>query len=575
MVKKFLLPFFLFSLAYLLFYNNEAQIIIAGIAIFLIGMIFMEDGFKFFSGGFLQKILKKSTNTLPKAIFTGFLSTTLVQSSSLISIITISFLSAKIMTLISAIGIIFGSNIGSTTTAWIISYFGMKIDIAKFAMPMLIFGVIFKLLDSKNLKGLGNMLLGLGFVFLGIEYMKDGFQNLSEAIDLSKFAMDGMLGVMVYVLLGMIATVIIQSSAATMALIITALATQQIVYINAIELAIGANIGTTITAIVASLASNSDGKRLAVAHLVFNLITAFVAIILILPLISLVDILANKLDILEDDYALKLALFHTIFNILGVILVTPFINKLVSFLENLFKSEKLGKAKSLYLNDVVIKIPDAAINSIKKENIHLLDNAIEVISHALFLHRHKFLGVNDLSSVIKNSNLEVQIDVNEFYSTKIKQLYSEIVHFSTLSQENMSDNERKKVYELRTASRDIVEAIKDIRELQKNLDKFLSSNNENIKEEYNNLRLSIAKLLKLIFEILSEKDEKEIENKLTLLNEYLYDNEVLNNENIDSLIRMNQITSKMATSLINDTMYTQNIQNRLGDAVNKIFKTGL
>lgn len=571
MIQKFLLPFFLFALGYLLFNNSEAQVIVAGIAIFLIGMIFMEDGFKFFSGGFLERILKKSTDTLPKAIFTGFLSTTLVQSSSLISIITISFLSAKLMTLISAVGIIFGSNIGSTTTAWIISYFGMKIDIAKFAMPMITFGVIFKLLENKNLKGLGNMLLGLGFIFLGIEYMKDGFQSLSDAIDLSKFAIAGLLGVAVYVFLGMVATVIIQSSAATMALIITALATQQITYLNAIELAIGANIGTTITAILASLASNSDGKRLAIAHLIFNLITAFVAILLIIPLMDVVDYLALKLTIADEDYAMKLALFHTIFNVLGVLLVSPFINKLVNFLQNIFKSEKVNKLKALYLDEVAIKIPEAAINSIKNENIHLLDNAIEVISHALFLHRHKFLGSEDLSSVVKNSNLEVQIDVNEFYSNKIKSLYSEIIHFSTISQENMSDTEKKRVYELKMASRDIVEAIKDIRELQKNIHSYLTSNNEHIKEEYNSLRISIAKVLKLIFEIKTSSDDESKKLKLEELNQYKKSEDVIS-DNIDSLIRMNQITSKMATSLINDTMYTQNILTRLIDASNIIFK---
>ena len=143
-LKNSIYPLFLLGIAYLLFYNTDAKTIIAGIAVFLIGMVFMEDGFKLFSGGMLEKVLKSSTSSVPKAIGTGFLATALVQSSSLISIIIISFLSAELITLSGAIGVVFGSNIGTTTTAWIVSAFGVKIKIAQFAMPMLIFGVLFR-----------------------------------------------------------------------------------------------------------------------------------------------------------------------------------------------------------------------------------------------------------------------------------------------------------------------------------------------------------------------------------------------------------------------------------------------
>ena len=270
--KRYLYQGFMLVLAYIVFSSDDYKIIIGGIAIFLIGMIFMDDGFKLFSGGALEKLLAKSTKTLPRSIGTGFVATSIMQSSSLVSIIIISFLSAGLMSLSGAIGVIFGSNIGSTTTAWIISSFGVKIDMAVYAMPMIIFGVGFKLSDKHTLKGFGNVLIGLGFIFLGIEYMKDGFETLKNGIDLSSFQMEGYLGALVYILVGIVATVVIQSSAATMAIIITALVSGQIIYINAIELAIGANIGTTITAILGAMTSNSNGKRLALAHLIFNLV---------------------------------------------------------------------------------------------------------------------------------------------------------------------------------------------------------------------------------------------------------------------------------------------------------------
>lgn len=563
MYKKVLYPVVLLLLAYILFLNNDAKIIVAGIAIFLIGMFFMEDGFKLFSGGLLEKILKKTTNSVPKAIGTGFLATSVIQSSSLLSIIIISFLSAELISLSGAIGVVFGSNIGTTTTAWIVSTFGVKIKISAYALPMIIFGVVFRFSKNKSYQGFGNILLGLGFVFLGISYMKDGFETLKSGLDLAQFAIDGYFGALIYILLGAIATIIIQSSSATMALIITALATNQILYINALELAIGANIGTTVTAVLGALASNANGKRLAVAHFIFNIITGLIAIVFLYQLADFVTFLASKIGIDSDDYAMKLALFHTVFNVIGVLVVSPFTKQLVIYLEGLFKDKKTSKLKAKYLDDIVIAVPDVAIKSVKKETIHLYENAVEVISHALFLHRHKFLGTNDITSVVKNSKLNIQTDVNEFYSNKIKLLYGDIIHFSTLSQENMNTEQKDKIYDLKLASRNIVEAIKDIRELQKNIFIYLKSENTYIHDEYNNLRINIANTIKTINELKDADDDIDVLSNIELLKESINQLDLIRNDKIDNLIRRNLIDSKMATSLINDSSYAYNISKRL------------
>jgi len=142
MFKRVLVPLIFLAFAWFIVSNDDAKTIIAGIAIFLIGMHYMENGFKLFSGGALENILEKFTSTTPKAIGTGFLVTAVVQSSSLVSVIIISFLSAELIGLTQAVGVVFGSNIGTTTTAWLVSSFGLKIKIAQYALPMLIFGVI-------------------------------------------------------------------------------------------------------------------------------------------------------------------------------------------------------------------------------------------------------------------------------------------------------------------------------------------------------------------------------------------------------------------------------------------------
>ena len=564
MLKKSIYPLFLLFVAYVLFSSHDAKTIIAGIAIFLIGMTFMEDGFKLFSGGMLEKVLEKSTSSVPKAITTGFLATAIIQSSSLLTIIIISFLSAELISLSGAIGVIFGSNIGTTTTAWIVSTFGVKIHISYYAMPMLIFGVILRFNTNKTLKGLGNILVGLGFVFLGISYMKDGFEDLKSGFHLAQFAMDGYLGVFIYVLIGMIATVIIQSSSATMALIITALATGQIEYINAISLAIGANIGTTVTAIIGSLSSNSDGKRLAVAHFIFNIITGLIAIIFLYQLAKFVDITSSYLHIAEDDYSMKLALFHTVFNVIGVLVIAPFTSKLVIFLEKLFQTQEKDISRAKYLNEIVITVPEAAIQVLRKELIHLYDNSTEVISHALSLHRHTYIGIGeDIDKVVKSSVRTIDININETYIHKIKSLYGDIINFATQAQENMSSEDKDTIYSYKIACRDIVEAIKDVEKLQKNINRFMKSKNSYIRDEYNIIRVDIAKLLDGIFLLRHSDDDLDSLAKLRVLEQEMQKLDIVQNGRIDELIRNNLIETKMATSLINDSVNAYNLSQKL------------
>ncbi len=522
----------------------------------------MEDGFKLFSGGVLEKVLKKSTSTLPKSIFSGFLATSVVQSSSLLTIIVISFLSAELITLSGAVGVIFGSNIGTTTTAWIVSSFGVKIDIAKYALPMISFGVVFSFNKEKSYKGFGNILLGLGFVFLGIAYMKSGFDSLKDAIDLASLSLDGYLGVIVYVAVGALATIIIQSSSATMALIITALAVGQIEYYNALALAIGANIGTTVTAIIGSIKSNNNAKRLAVAHLIFNVVTAVVAIVFLYQLADFVQYLSIKVGIAKEDYILQLALFHTIFNVLGVLLVSPFTNILVRYLKSIFK-EKDTQVKAKYLDEAVVHSPEAAFSAVKKEVEHLYDNAIEVISHALSLHRHKYIGSDDISCVIEESNETIDTDINKYYEENIKNLYSEILYFATLAQEEMDPEQKDEVYRLKTACRNIVEAIKDVRELQKNIDKYLHGKNEFVRNEYNNLRKNIAKTIDILYHARSLSDDLDVVSKIKDLRNDMQHFDYIQNGKIDTLIREHKIDSKSATSLINDNSFTYTISNNL------------
>ncbi len=568
MFKRLINALLFLTFAWFVVANNDAKTIIAGIAIFLIGMHYMENGFKLFSGGALEVVLEKFTNNTPKAITTGFLATAVVQSSSLVSVIIISFLSAELIGLTQAVGVIFGSNIGTTTTAWLVSSLGLKIKIAHYALPMLIFGVVLQFSKLNSYKGLGSVLIGLGFIFLGIDYMKDGFETLKEGLNLAEYAMPGYLGIFVYILFGAVATVVIQSSSATMAIIITALATGQIDYISALSLAIGANVGTTVTAVLGAMTSNKNGKRLAVAHFIFNIITGIIAVVFIYQLKDLVDILAPMLSINDDNYAMKLALFHTIFNIVGVLAVTPFIKPLVRFLETLFSSREKGRGEPKYLNADVMEIPASAMEAIRKETIHLYDKSTEAIIHAMNLHRIDVYSNKSIKSLVKGAKTPLAINVEELYQDEIKNLYGAIIHFTTLAQKYTDEEGSQKIYEYKLAARSIIEMVKDIDEVQGNLNLYHKKKNTTMIAEYNLLREQLVMTLREIEQIrLNDEEERisdeELLTKLEVLKETIISEEVLCNKNIDSMIRENKIDPHMASSLLNDVGFSNSIRKKV------------
>ena len=563
-MKKYLSYILLISLAYLLYVNEDSKYIVAGVAVFIIGMQFMEDGFKFFSGGILEKLIANSTNTNSKAIFLGITATAILQSSSLIAIIVISFLSAKIISLAGALGVVFGSAVGTTATTWIVSTLGVKIDIAAFALPMIIFGVIFRFYKNRNFQGFGNILLGLGFVFLGIGYMKDGFEDLKQGINLAQFAIDGYAGIIVYTLIGAFATVIIQSSSATMALTVTALVTGQIVYINAMAIAVGANIGTATTAALGAIVSNANSKRMAVGLFIFKGITAVITLASLYLMIDFVDYISKYLGIKSDDWAMKLAVFHTLFNLVGLIIFSFFIPKLVIFLKKLFVEDKDSYiSKPKFIDMEVVAVPFAALKATRKETIHLYDNASEVLSHAIMLHRHRYIGKSNISKIVKESSDIIDLNIDEFYESRIKSLYSDIIDYSTYFINELDDEKRSYLNDLRNACRDIAESVKNTKELQKNIKKYISSNNGYIKDEYNYIREAIAKTINTINEIKNSKDEIDVLSKSELLKEYLKGLDVIATRRIDILIREKRIDKKMATSLLNDSYHANLIISRL------------
>ena len=570
MQKNIIIFICLSILAFVVVKYQSFTVILSGIAIFIIGMFFMQDGFKQLSGGLLEKLLQRFTSNSFYAISTGFVATSIVQSSTITTLLTISFVGAELITLVQGIGVVFGSNLGSTTTAWIVSSLGIDVKISTYAFPMIVFGVILRFLKTNALKGSGNVLLGLGFIFLGIAYMKDGFDVIKDQIDLASYAMDGYSGILLYILIGLIITIVIQSSAATLAIIITALNVESISYINALALAIGANVGTVLTAVLASLTSTQDAKRVAGSHVIFNLITAVIITIFIYQFKDFVDYLAPYLGISETNSGMKLALFHTIFSLVGILVLIPFIPVIAKFLEKLIPQKISSASKPKYLSAVILNSPDAALVAIRKEIINLYENCQKAMLHALNLHTTGLTKDNLKAQINKDLSI-IDTNLDEIYQTNLKSLYSEIIKFSSFAQEHMFDFQHKEAGDLKRAAALIVEVLKDTRDIQKNLNYYLKSRNENIKEEYNVLRKELAEILIEIKTLSNMQTDAEQLTQIEVIKTELAQNDMASSEEIDKLIREDKIKATMATSYMNDSATSYSIQKKLVEVANILF----
>lgn len=572
MLRKTFLPAIFLLLAYGFAVSADFKTITAGVAIFLFGMLSLEEGFKTFTAGALEKILKGSTNSLWKSMTLGVIATSIMQSSSLVSVITISFLSVGLLELASGIGIIFGANLGTTTGAWLVAGFGLKVNLSAYAMPMLVFGIILVFQQAKSLKGAGYVLAGLGFLFLGIQYMKEGFDSFGQTIDLADYAMTGYPGILVFASIGVAATVVMQSSHATLVLILAALSTQQISYENALALAIGSNIGTTVTAIIGSLGSNADGKRLALAHLAFNLVTGVIAIAGIYQLMDAVEWISARVGIAADNYTLQLAVFHSLFNLMGIVVMLPLMRPMVRFLETAIVAEQAAIEQPIYLSDASLEIRDAAIEAVKKESIRLYDLATGVITDGLSIRRDALESEEKLKHVLKASTDVIDEDIDDLYERKLKSLYGAIVEYVIRSRGGYAKGKmREELAGMRQAGQHVIEAVKGVKHLRKNLIKSLQSGDPTIRKEYDRLRKLIIKMMRDIEAVRTsgigsgtilplDRLKLEIEEKTRQFN-----------EGLDTLIREERIDVHTATSLMNDISYCRDICWDLVEAGSVLF----
>ncbi|MFT6914332.1 MAG: phosphate:Na+ symporter [Motiliproteus sp.] len=563
MLRKTLLPSIFVLLAYGFWLSPDFKAISAGVAIFLFGMLSLEEGFRIFSGGVLEKVLRRSTDRLWKSLSFGFLTTTLMQSSTLVSVISISFMSAGLLGLTEGIGIVFGANLGTTSGAWLMAGLGLKVNLAAYAMPVLVFGVVLLLQKASHLKGVGYLLAGIGFLFLGIHYMKEGFEAFKDSVDLAAYAVPGYRGLFIYAALGILATVVMQSSHATLAVIITALSSGQVSYENALALAIGANVGTTLTAMISGLGSNAQGRRLAGAHLIFNLVTGVVAIALISPLVLAVDGISQVLGIAADNYSLKLALFHSLFNLMGVLLMLPLINQLVRLLNHLIKDAQVDMDQPKYIVAAAVQFPDTALEAVRQETNRIYDRARDILISGLGMSQAQVLAAVDLDPDLEkqlNSQYKIErVDIDDLYQRHVKGLFSAIIAFISEAALTWKEQQPDRLRWMREANTHIVEAVKACKHLQKNMLRYLVSDNQHIRGEYNQLRIRIALLLRQLEQVRVDNPDENLLLGLDEIKLSMLEWNQKQSLRYYQLIREGHISPQMGSSLLNDSTYVNNI----------------
>ena len=326
----------------------------------------MTNGLRLAAGKALRNILEKWTSPPIKGILAGITITSLVQSSSAVTVATLGFVNAGLIRLQQAVTVIYGSNVGTTTTAWLVAMIGFHINIKAFALPAIGVGMLLRLIwHRQRLGASGEALAGFGVFFLGIDILKSSFEGMGSSIQFAHLVPEG-IDLIALVASGFIMTLLTQSSSAAMAIILTAAGGNVIPLEAAGAMVIGANIGTTSTALIAVIGATPNAKRAAAAHMGFNLITGMIALLLLPWLLALIQTSQEQMGFTENTPAI-LALFHTTFNVLGVAIMWPITGHMVRFLEKRFRSSEENEAKPRHLDKTLTSTPLLAFNALGME----------------------------------------------------------------------------------------------------------------------------------------------------------------------------------------------------------------
>ena len=396
--------------------------LIGSLGLFLYGMKIMSEGLQKFAGDSLRRILTAMTTNRVTGVLTGVLITALIQSSSATTVMVVSFVNAGLLTLTQSIGVIMGANIGTTVTAWLISALGFKVDIAAFSLPLLAFGIPLLFSGKSSRKSVGEFIFGFSFLFMGLQALKANAPDLGANPEMLAFVQNyadmGFFSIILFLFIGAILTMIVQASAATMAITLIMCANGWIDYQLGVALVLGENIGTTITANLAALTGNTQARRAALAHLAFNIFGVIWVLILFYPFTNAVSwFVTNVMRISDPSVAVsfKLAAFHTAFNISNTFVMIWFvglIEKTVCFLIKGKKDED-EEYRLRYITGGMLSTAELSILQARKEITLFAERTGRMLDmvKALFYEKNEDAFLKTYSRFEKYESISDRIEI--------------------------------------------------------------------------------------------------------------------------------------------------------------------
>jgi phosphate:Na+ symporter len=427
---------------------------VGALALLLWGMDLLSSGIQKGAGNKLQKLLSVVSGNRFTAVLTGLVVTGIIQSSSATTVMVVSFVNAQILSLTQAIGIIFGANIGTTVTAWIVSFFGFSFKISAFAIPLVGIGFFLKSINKFGLKNFSELFLGFGLLFLGLDLLGDTLSLNPKSVSfINKITDWGFGGILFGVFLGTVLTALIHSSSAFTAIVLTMAATGTLNWPLSAALVLGSNIGTTIDAVLSSIGASTNAKRAATVHVGFNIFGTILAVICFNPFLKLVDLVVPGTP--QSNITNHIAMLHTIFNTCSTIIFLPFVNQIAKIVTKLIKEPKAVQEKNYKLPVLITQqryTIDSYILQIEKEialmsakvmtmldEIHLAltgftQNSIDKISKEVFEQENYIDQMNEAISDFLMNCYQLN-DVSKMNQEKISQLLQITSEIEDLSDE--------------------------------------------------------------------------------------------------------------------------------------------
>ncbi len=548
----------------------------------------MQDGLKELAGGKLERILAKSTETDLKSLLFGISSTLILQSTTVVSLLIIAFISTNLITLSAGIGIIIGANVGSSGGIWLLALAGQNVSLSPFAYPLIILGILASF-AGKNAKSMGRVFIGVAFILLAIDLIKGGFSAFTEDFDILSYTLEGWWGIMLLVAVGLLLTIILQSSHATLMLILTMLSLSQIDTTQGFALTIGAIVGSALaTGILGFLGGNRAGMRVATAHVIYNAGTGIIVLLLLKPLILLIHIISTHLGF---NSLIQIALFYTLFNLIGLLIFWPLKGSLATFLEKIIPNipapEQLIETQithpsstdieentpSPFLIESALSSTQTATQAVLQDLQLLARVTLEVICHILLL-KTTILTVDnsDPQTIVDYQDLD-PFDADELYRQQIKSRYSELLTFISKIDYNEADKSYQTVIMTsQVIAFKLVSAVKNSHHLQKNLRYYLTKEGNPAQPLYRELRNYVVNNLQLAYHIQAEITQLKAENDLKVefnhlsLTTLIEDSRCFESQfrtKVYQALKENTLDGFSTSSLLNDLQYATQIVESL------------